>query len=147
MNQNDVIEHLARRRDYCRGLLELSRRQRDFISAGNYDELLLVVSRKQRLLERLDALKRQQPEVIANWNQRRGELSAELRNGCEILLREIGDALREVLDEEEHCTDQLTVRRDETRRQLSEISSGRKANSGYDNPKNEATHRFLDVNH
>lgn len=147
MNQNDVIEHLSRRRDYCRGLLDLSRRQRGFITDGNYDELLLVVSRKQRLLERLDELKKQQPDVIADWNRRRQELPTELRNGCEILLREIGYALREVLNEEEHCTDQLTVRRDETRRQLSEISSGRTANSGYDNPANDTTHRYLDVNH
>lgn len=146
MDTSNVLEHLAKRRDYCRGLLDLSRRQREFIADGNYTELLEVVSRKQRLLGRLDALKQEQPEVVTNWNHRRHDLPEDIRGGCETLLKDIGETLRVLLEEEQFCTDRLTERRDDTRRQLSEITNGRSANNAYDTPGEEKTHRYLDLN-
>ncbi|MFQ5734525.1 MAG: flagellar export chaperone FlgN, partial [Planctomycetaceae bacterium] len=144
-SEHEVAEHLRTRREYCRALLDLSRRQRAFIAESNYSELMSVIGRKQRVLGRLDALKQQDPALVANWKSRRAELSAAARNRCEELLHETESILANLIAEEKTCTDELTRRRDETSRQLAETSSGRRAHRAYGTPQPDE-HRYLDVN-
>lgn len=141
-----IFDHLRTRREFCSALLDLSQRQRRLIADGDISGLLAVIGRKQRILGRLDALRQDQPPVLADWRRRRDELPASLRERCESLLQETEEILAELLGEEQTCTEQLTRRRDETRRQLSEISSGRQVLNAYGQPAAGAPHRILDVN-
>lgn len=142
----EILEHLRQRREFCQTLLDLSRRQRRLIADGELAGLLDVIGRKQKILGRLDAAKKSQPQVLADWNNRRDELDAATRGECESLLKAIEAALAELLAEEQNCTDQLTRRRDETRRQLAEISSRRQVHGAYGQPAENVSPRVLDVN-
>lgn len=146
LSEPDVLEHLRTRREYCRALLELSRRQRGHIAERNYSELLSVIGRKQRVLGRLDDLKRRQSPIVTEWNSRRDELATELRNACNELLRDTESILSELIAEEKYCTDELTRYRDETSRQLSEATDGHRAHRAYGTEEPATGNRFLDVN-
>lgn len=144
-SERDTTEHLRTRREYCRALLDLSRRQRAFIAERNYSELMSVIGRKQRVLGRLDALKQQHPTLVADWKSRRAGFSNEARNRCEELLRETESILADLIAEEKTCTDELTHHRDETSRQLAETSNGQRAHRAYGSEKPDE-HRYLDIN-
>ena len=62
-NLNDILQVLKERRTHCRELLDLSRRQNRVIEANDYSTLLNILGHKQRLLGRLDELKRRHPEL------------------------------------------------------------------------------------
>jgi len=143
---SDILDYLQRRREFCRTLLELSGRQRHFIAEGNYAELLSVVARKQRVLGRLEALKESQPESLRHWKQQRDHLEPALRKRCESLLKDIEDILKELLTEEQFCTETLTRRRDATQQQLEEISNGRSAHRAYGKETSAGSQQFLDIN-
>src|SRR5580693_5370446 len=54
----DVLQH---RRKHCRDLLELSRRQIQFIESNDFTQLMATLAQKQRILGRLDEVKRRYP--------------------------------------------------------------------------------------
>ena len=142
----EIQEHLRARREFCEVLLELSRRQRALIAERDYSELIAVIARKQRVLGRLDALKENQPTIVAEWTNRRDRLPADIRSTCETHLRQTESLLVELLEEEQSSTDELARSRDETHRQLVEISSGRRAHRAYGSQSAAPSHRYLDVN-
>lgn len=142
----ELIQHLNQRREHCRALLELSRRQHATISNGDYDELIELVERKQRVLMRLDDLKKAQPAGLHDWNTHRGSLPGPVRESCDAVLQQTEQILTELLAEEENCARQLMQRRDETRRQLDHMAQGRLLHGAYGNTPVAPSHRFLDVN-
>lgn len=144
--QPEILQHLHTRREYCRALLNLSRRQRNFIARGNYTELLSVVARKQRVLGRLDALRQSRPNLLPQWQQVRETIPPGLRDDGDSALRETETLLAELLAEEQFCTEQLQQRREATRRQLAEVSDGRLAHQAYGTGPTDNSHQYLDVN-
>jgi hypothetical protein len=139
----DVLQH---RRKYCRDLLELSLRQHQFIDASDYTQLMSTLAQKQRILGRLDEVKRRYPELTRQWASLRETGLPSLRTDCESLIADTEAILAELLESEKQGTDRLTERREATRRQLEAVAQGVHVNQVYADTTPTLNHRFLNTN-
>lgn len=139
----DVLQH---RRQHCRDLLELSQKQHQFIAAGDYTQLMSTLAQKQRILGRLDEVKRRYPELSRQWTSLRDAGLPAVRNDCESLIAETESILAELLESEKQGTEQLSQRRESTRRQLEAVSQGVQVNQTYADTTPTFNHRFLNTN-
>jgi hypothetical protein len=139
----DVLMH---RRKHCRDLLELSRRQHQFIESADYTQLMATLAQKQRILGRLDEVKRRYPELSQQWGALRESGLPRLRTDCESLIAETESILAELLASEKTGTDRLAERRESTRRQLEAVSQGMHVNQVYADTSPTLNHRFLNTN-
>lgn len=141
--QPELFDVLQRRREYCRAMLELSRRQSELIDSGNFTELLQLIAQKQRVLEYLAESGRMFGGILDYWKSVRDRLETSLRTKCQAAIDESESLLAESMTLEKQGTALLSQRRDETQGRLKEIgdvSSSMPANgSGAPRP------RFLDV--
>jgi len=141
----EILNILQMRRQHCRNLLDLSRRQRGLIDASDYSHLLTVLGQKQRLLGRLDELNTQHPDFRGQWATLRTLGDPEWRDDCEHVLAETEAILADLLAEEQESTEFLTQRRDDTQKQLQAVSQGARVHEAYRECLAPATHRHLDV--
>jgi FlgN protein len=139
----DVLQH---RRKHCRDLLELSRRQKQLIDAGDYTQLMSTLAQKQRILGRLDEVKRRYPELSRQWTALRDSGLPTVRTDCEALIADTETILAELLQTEKQGTEQLAERREATRRQLAAVSQGVHVNQVYADTTPTLNHRFLNTN-
>lgn len=132
-------------RDNWKILLELSRRQMELIGADDYTQLLAVFGQKQRIIGRLDEVKRRYPNLRKQWHARRAKAEDALRNDCDRLLAETEAILAELLKEEQTSTQHLAGRRAATQRELQAISKGSEVHQAYRDGLAPATHRHLNI--
>lgn len=141
----DILEVLGRRREHCRDLLELSRNQNRVIDSSDYSQLMSILAQKQRILGRLDEIRRRYPDLLRQWTTLRDTGLPALRSRCDALITETESILAELLQTEKDGADQLCLRRDTTRRQLEGISQGVRVNEVYLDTLSPVNHRFLDI--
>jgi len=141
----DVLEVLGRRREYCRELLELSQKQNRVIDSSDYSQLMSILAQKQRILGRMDEIRRRYPDLLRQWTTLRDTGLPTLRSQCDALIAETEAILAELLQTEKHGADQLCYRRDTTRRQLEGICQGVRVNEVYLDTVSPVNHRFLDI--
>ncbi|MGE3315592.1 MAG: flagellar export chaperone FlgN [Planctomycetaceae bacterium] len=145
LDHSNMLTVLNTRRQHCRNLLELSRRQRDLIDASDYSQLLTILGQKQRLLGRLDELNREHPDLKSRWKQIRDTGDADWRDDCEHVLAETESLLAELIEEEQDSTDHLTRKRDTTQKELQAVTQGSRVHDAYRESLAPATHRHLDI--
>lgn len=145
-NLSDILEILKQRRTHCRELLDLSRRQNRTIEASDYTGLLNILSHKQRILSRLDELKSRHPELGKRWETLRDAGPTNVKRECDAVIAEIETILAELMRTEKDGADELSQRRDTTRRQLESIAQGIHINETYRDNVAPFSHRFLDLN-
>jgi hypothetical protein len=145
LDVSDYLDIFKSRRDCCRELLELSRRQRPLIDGDDYQQLLEVLGRKQRLLGCLDEIHKQHPDLRKNWREQKHGIDSLVREDCDHILAETEALLADLLQEERDSTDQLSQRRDRTQRALQAISDGGRVHDAYRTSLAPATHRHLDL--
>jgi hypothetical protein len=145
-NLNDILEVLKQRRGNCRELLDLSRRQNRMIEASDYTSLLNLLGQKQRVLMRLDQLKHRHPELGARWESLRDAGPPAARRECSEIISEIEAILAELVQTEKDGADELSQRKETTRRQLESIAEGVHINETYRDNVAPFSHRFLDTN-
>lgn len=142
--QPDLLDVLQRRREYCRAMLELSRRQVGLIDDGNFTELLQLIAQKQRVLEHLGELGRSFGGIVDFWKSVRDRLTGDVRSRCQAAIDEAETLLSEAMALEKQGTAVLSQRRDETQGRLKEIgdtSCGLTGGGGGNAPRP----RFLDA--
>jgi hypothetical protein len=143
---NDILEVLQHRRTHCRELLDLSRRQNRVIEASDYSSLLGILGHKQRILGRLDEVKRRYPELGRQWATLRETGQPGIRRLCEDIISETEAILAELVQTEKDGAEELSQRRDATRKQLESIAQGVHINETYRDNIAPFSHRFLDLN-
>jgi hypothetical protein len=119
--QPNLLDVLQRRREYCRSMLELSRRQAGLIDDGNFTELLQLIAQKQRVLDDLAELGRSFGGIVDFWKSVRDRLAADVRSKCQSAIDDAESLLAESMALEKQGTTVLTQRRDETQGRLKEI--------------------------
>lgn len=142
--QPDLLDVLQRRREYCRAMLELSRRQTELIHDGNFTELLQLIAQKQRVLEELAALGRSFGGIVDFWKSVRDRLAADVRSKCQSAIDDAESLLAESMALEKQGTTVLTQRRDETQGRLKEIGESTTGLPGVGHG-NAPRPRFLDA--
>jgi chromosome segregation ATPase len=105
-----------------------------------------TLAQKQRILGRLDEVKRRYPELSRQWTSLRDAGLPAVRNDCESLIAETESILAELLESEKQGTQQLSQRRESTRRQLEAVSQGVHVNQTYADTTPTFNHRFLNTN-
>lgn len=139
------LELFTTKRDRCRALLELSKRQSRLIAQDDYTELLDVLHRKQSLLADMDTLKAEHAAALARWRVERDTLDARSRADCDALLGETESLIARLVETERTCTESLSSRRDATRSELQTVSTGSNVNDAYRDSLATSTHRHLDL--
>ena len=141
----EILEILNRRRKHCRDLLNLSRQQNGVIHLSDYSQLMTILAQKQRVLGRLDEIKRRHPDLGQQWRALRDSGQATVRSDCEMIMAETETILAELLQTEKNGAQQLVERRNATRRQLESISQGVHVNEIYRDSIGGSDHRYLDI--
>ncbi len=142
--QPDLLDVLQRRREYCRAMLELSRRQAGLIDDGNFAELLQLIAQKQRVLEHLAEQGRAFGGIVDFWKSVRDRLVADVRSKCQAAIDEAESLLAESMVLEKQGTAMLSQRRDETQGRLKEIGEASIGGAG-PGSGNAPRPRFLDT--
>ena len=141
-----IDEYLAAfraRRECCRALLELSREQQRFIAENDYDELIIVLEMKQRLV---DELAQTGATAWQSWKQNRAGFTAAEQRAGDALLAETESLLSLLLDEEQRGVTRLTAQRDTTERELAQINSLEQIEAAYRPVAVSGSQWGLDVN-
>ena len=142
----ELLDVLQRRREYCRAMLELSRRQAALIDDGNFSELLQLIAQKQRVLEHLAELGRTFGGVVDFWKSVRGRMVSDVRSKCQAAIDDAESLLAESMALEKQGTETLSQRRDETQGRLKEIGEASNGLAGSGSGRGNAPRpKFLDA--
>lgn len=142
--QPELLDVLQCRREFCRAMLELSRRQSELIEDGKFSELLQLIAQKQRVLEHLAELGRSFGGIVDFWKSVRDRLAADVRSRCQAAIDEAESLLTESMTLEKQGTAALSQRRDETQGRLKEIGESASGFSG-PVPGSAPRPKFLDA--
>lgn len=139
-----LLVDLSRQRDLYRALFVLASRQKDVLVAGDTAALLTLVEQKRRLMLSCEECDRRVLPWRERWQECRGALPPDVRARMEVLVDEVGTALRELLALEDECTrlaqQSLTATGEEIRR----VVEGRRVDAAYRPPPGTQDPRFLD---
>jgi hypothetical protein len=130
----DQLADLVRRKHDCLARLhELGRSQVNLVAAGELNELLLVLSGKQQLLEHLQMIERQLDPFRDQAPELRRWRSSEHREQCAALIESCEALLAEIVEQERRSETQLCLRRDETAARLQGAHLASRARGAYAN--------------
>lgn len=132
---------LRDRRDLCRTLGELSKRQHEALAGRDYDALIEVLHEKGALLDRLAHL----TQSVRDWSAVRETVPATERSVADELIAEANHLLLQAADAEHEAVNELKTHRDATQQELREISAAGQVHTAYRDSLAPATHRSLDV--
>ena len=140
-----LIDTLAQKRDCCRRLLELSRKQRSLISDSQLSELMELLVTKHRVLGRLDEVQRNLGPLIPVWESRRDSFDSDARVRCDELLDETEKDLADLIDCEKQCEQGLEELRRVSLEQMRQTDDGRRLNQTYLTSAAGPTNRLVDL--
>lgn len=124
---NDFLASFRTRRLLCQTLLQLTDRQRDRVAAGDLDEVIEILERKSRVLNRL----REGHTEVAAWQDTRDQLPAEHRHECETLLAECENDLQTLQTLTIEDQRDMAARRDETLQKLQQVTAASETHTAY----------------
>lgn len=134
----DFLANFRTRRLLCQTLQSLSEREATAIEAGQYEELIDVLERKDRVVERLNEGR----EAIATWRIERDSLAAEDRAECDTLLNECELSLRSIQQQMQNATQRLTERRRATADLIQRVAAGQHTHQEYHSESTATSPQF-----
>ncbi len=141
----DYLKTFSERRQCFADLFELSKHQLRLVETDDYTQLLKLLGGKQQIISRLEAIGKGKPRLWDDWREERDRIEPAARQACEETLAETEALLAELLEHERASTESLSLRRDQTARQLREVTSGSRVNQAYRDTLAPVTHRHLDT--
>jgi len=127
----NLLIALRSRKECCRSLCELSRRQIAFIEADDHGELLQLLQHKQSLIDELTGPGSDHVAPWEQWEQMREHLPSEIHEACVQALEETRRLMKTLMQQEEMGTQLLTTRREANQRELAAVSAGGRAHAAY----------------
>ncbi|TWU12960.1 hypothetical protein CA54_17860 [Symmachiella macrocystis] len=141
----NFVRIFAAHRECCSRLLELSHNQDRLIIEDDYTQLLVVLGKKQKVLNQMEEYAKHRPRIQALWKLQRDELDTETRRQCEDLLNGTESDLAELVRQEQASTDRIEERRAATQQDLQNLDQGGRVSEAYRDSLAPATHRRLDI--
>ncbi len=126
-----VIETLQRHLSIHRQLLELSRQQRDLITADDPQPLLALLADRQLLVDELTKLNRVLVPLQSRWREYREQLSAGVGERIDALLRETTETLQLIIAADQQDAGLLAVRKAGVAGEMVTLDQGRQAFDAY----------------
>ena len=109
LDLSELLSQFETRREHCRYLLDLTRRQSEAIDANDFVRLLETLGKKTRVLKQLDAWDVRHSQAKAQWKALRTGADPGLRDDCEHVLAETQALLAEMLELEKQTSESLAV--------------------------------------
>lgn len=126
-----VIETLQRHLSVHKQLLELSRQQRDLITADDPQPLLALLADRQLLVDELTKLNRVLVPLQSRWREYREQLSAGVGERIDTLLRETTETLQLIIAADQQDAGLLAVRKAGVAGEMATLDQGRQAFDAY----------------
>ena len=139
-----LAEMIDKKHDVLAALRELSRRQAEIISEGDFTKLLSVLAAKQKLLDELQAIERLLDPFREQDPDHRVWRSAADRERCRQAAQRCEALLREILVVEKRGEADLVYRRDQAAAKLHGVHVASEARTAYTNVS-EPTFGKLDL--
>lgn len=126
-----LLECIQQRLELARNLRQLNHAQAAVASSGETDALLSILSRKQSLLESLNALQQRMLPYQDDIPQDRVWATTEHRLRCQEMAAEGGRILAEAMQLEQNTLEEFTARREAIAAQLRDGSDAISARNAY----------------
>jgi flagellar biosynthesis/type III secretory pathway chaperone len=130
-----LADLVSKRRRCLEQLLELGKRQADFIAVGNMSDLMRLLSAKQQLIVALQGLEKQLTPYHDEHPESRRWSSPEERMRCAADADHCRRLIADVMAMEQAGERQLTLRRDETAVQLRNVGAAGRVREAYQSQK------------
>lgn len=114
----NLLECFGREQRCYTSLLDLSRRQRELIDAGDIDLVLRVLGQKQLVLAEVADIERELEPWRRRWPRVRAELDDLSRQKLDAALHSVEELLAELIRSERESETALTASRDSVEREL-----------------------------
>ena len=128
---DQLLRLLSQKRDCLRQLRDVGNQQLTYITTGDMEQLLTLLASKQRLIQGLNDMERSLDPYRSDDQGQRRWRSVDVRKACEQLAADCQALFSEVWAQEQQSEQQMTLRRDETGRQLQALSAQVQARSAY----------------
>ena len=130
-NPDKVIETLQRHLSIHKQLRELSRQQRDLITADDPQPLLMLLADRQQLVDELTKLNRVLLPLQPRWREYRAQLSASVGERIDALLRETTETLQLIIAADQQDAGLLAARKAGVAGEMATLNQGRQAFDAY----------------
>ncbi len=118
---HELLTALCTRREYSKALLHLAQEQQLLIEQDQLTELIQLIAKKQRIIGMMNELGHAQGGIGVWWRLTRDSLPTETRSQCEAVIADTEKLLAATLAQEQSGTDFLSMRREDTQRELMEL--------------------------
>jgi flagellar biosynthesis/type III secretory pathway chaperone len=131
METQQLTDLIERKRQLLEMLVQVARRQNEFIAASDMTTLLKLLSAKQSLLTQLQQTERQLDPFREQDPDRRVWPAPELRQRCQEAARVCESLLAELMQIEQRDEGEMVRRRDAVAGQLQSVASAHEARAAY----------------
>jgi FlgN protein len=129
-----LVELLMAQRELYRRLTDLSARQRGLITGDHPEQLLNILSDRQKIILALSRLNEQLSPYRRNWEAHHAALPEATRQQVSALLDEINGTLQAIIAADREDGALLSARKQAVARTLDDVRGGRTANRAYISP-------------
>jgi hypothetical protein len=126
-----VLESLKEEAELCTLLAGLREEQRRLIDAGEAEQLLDVLARKQRAINRIGQIEERLRPVKSDWERRRRDYPAAGRVAIGEAFREVRSLLEDLIAKETDDAAALAARKDAAEREIQSFDSKRRIETAY----------------
>lgn len=140
-----LLESFGQEQAHYTALLDLSRQQKEVILAGDIDQLLALLARKQRVLEEVARIERELADSKRHWKDVRARLSEDDRCVLDVALATVEELLAELISLERESEQLLAKERGQTAEALAATTRGVDVARAYGAGMKTDQSRFLDV--
>ncbi|GEM_PF-1939363 len=143
---DELIRLLENQEAVVRELAGMAPEQASCIEAGDVDRLLVILGRRQQLVERLLPAQATLGTMTRNLEARLAEVDDVRRERVRSLMDSVDQCMQVVLQGDESDRTRLAEQRDAARTGIEELDAGRRARHGYQASRPiESTNRYADA--
>ena len=142
----DLIRLLEQQEAVVRELSEMAPEQASCIQVGDVDRLLVILGRRQQLVEQMLPAQTALASLTRDLDTRLARVDDARRQRARALMDSVDRCLQIVLEGDESDRSRLAEQRDAARTGLEELDAGRRARHGYQSTAPiESTNRYADA--
>jgi len=130
-DSRELIDLLSEQRDLYVELRKLSGEQRALITGESPEQLLGVLVKRQRIIDRLDGLTRRLRPYQQEWRTVRAGLNPADGRRVDQLVAEVNTLLKGILEEDATDAELLAARKSDTARKMQTTKTARYAGAAY----------------
>ena len=134
MDGQQVLDSLKEEAGLCAELATLRQEQRRMIDAGEAEQLLEVLARKQRTITRIGLIEERLKPIKINWDQCRRDYSATSRLAIGDAFRAVRSLLEDLIARETEDAQVLEAHKNQVEQEIRTFGQKRQVQTAYGAP-------------